>query len=36
VAKSLQVSTQSLKEATVKGPELAKTLTRLAQGLKSL
>jgi hypothetical protein len=36
VAKSLQSSTKSLREATEKGPELAKTLARLAQGLKSL
>jgi hypothetical protein len=36
VAKSMQTSTKSLTEATVKGPELAKTLTRLAQALKGM
>jgi hypothetical protein len=36
VAKGLDTSTKSLKEAAVKGPELAKTLARLAQGLKGL
>jgi hypothetical protein len=36
VAKSLNGSTSSLKQATVKAPELAKTLTRLAVSLKGL